>query len=489
MKDERETDGTSTSVSVPQQTVEAALLCMSSACDGAETRDGRGYSKYDSEFGNDLAEKLRRGDKLTQQDVDKAIRMLAKYKGQLSKAGIQFELVEAEAKERQMKTQKQEFSPEVIAKAQEIIDGGTSYEFLYSTWQRMHYGDEELGKILIISTAVGCSTNTKGLHVLASGPRGSGKTDAVNKALHLVDVNHRFPGNVTPQALFYHRDGFEPGTIIGIDDLKWNDDLGVSVKQITARFQERVKRATVKEQEGCEFEAQKRLTFWVTSVDNQGDEQIRDRFIMIEVSSTPEHKKKVQEHMKLQDMGVDDPDVMAFDISVCQCIVADMHKQEFDVIIPFADRIVYDGDNRGYGMLGDMIKGLAVLRYGIRSSDENGRLIATEEDFRDAQELFKAIGGHSADKYTDAELRVLDAIVACGRAATVTQICAQTGLSDQRVYEIMNGRGKGEQQRHGLKYKCAELTREGRPAIFKLPDSFDPRNQNNGEVRLSEPDT
>jgi hypothetical protein len=208
---------------------------------------------------------------------------------------------------------------------------------------------------------------------------------------------------------------------------------------------------------------------------------------MIEVKSSPEHIEKVLEFMKAKDKGADAGDNPDDEIIICKLITEDLHNQRFEVIIPFADKIQFTGEQRGYGIFGDMIKSLAVLRYKKREVDDKGRLLAAEEDFWDAKEVFDGLGGHSANKYTESELKVLNAIVANSYQATIKEIQEKTQLSDGRIGDILNGRGKGDQQKHGLLYKCPDLSKEdGRPIIYRLSKRFDLTNQGVSMVTLAQ---
>jgi hypothetical protein len=141
------------------------------------------------------------------------------------------------------------------------------------------------------------------------------------------------------------------------------------------------------------------------------------------------------------------------------------------VKIPFARRIKFDGDPRAYCMFSDMIKSSAVFRY-LKREQDAGQLIATFEDFENAKSLYVEIGGHDRDKYTDAELRVLNAIVAKGGEATQAAIQEGAKLSSGRVSDILNGRGK---HGHGLLYKCKDIiVEEGRPIRYRLRSGFNP---------------
>jgi SNF2 family DNA or RNA helicase len=65
-------------------TVHEALKYLAGCCDYASSEDGRGYNKNDAEFGHSLAERQN----LSYGQATAALRMLGKYIGQLSRAGI-----------------------------------------------------------------------------------------------------------------------------------------------------------------------------------------------------------------------------------------------------------------------------------------------------------------------------------------------------------------------------------------------------------------
>jgi hypothetical protein len=72
---------------------------------------------------------------------------------------------------------------------------------------------------------------------------------------------------------------------------------------------------------------------------------------------------------------------------------------------------------------------------------------------------------------------VLNAILACeNHTATKVDLQEKTGLSSGRIGDILNGRGKGDQQKHGLLYKCSALVVDytKKPYTFKLPADFSP---------------
>ncbi len=72
-------------------TIEAALLALSSQDDDrASTRNGAGFSKHDTTFGNSLADQVRSGKTLTPRQRAAAWYMLTKYRTQLAGHGIEY---------------------------------------------------------------------------------------------------------------------------------------------------------------------------------------------------------------------------------------------------------------------------------------------------------------------------------------------------------------------------------------------------------------
>ena len=299
-------------------------------------------------------------------------------------------------------------------KAREIAEAGQTYEYIFGVWQKRHHGDAPLGKALLFSLGSQSVSNASGIHVAATGEGGYGKSDGIKKMGKLVFPKFWKNGGFTPQTLYYSGPDMPDGVVIGLEDVVWGSELGVTIKRITTDFQEGALRVSTFEMKGVEVRTAKRIAFWASCVDSQADEQIRDRFIMYNVKSDSDRRQEIIGHMMARDEGDQVPEESEFETKVCQALTYDLKKKLFHVKIPFAKRIKFDGDPRAYGMFSDMIKSSAVFRYRKREENEAGQLIATIEDFENAKSLYVEIGGHDRDKYTDAELRVLNAIVAKG---------------------------------------------------------------------------
>lgn len=369
---------------------------------------------------------------------------------------------------------------ELIAKAKEIIVAGVAFQYLFKVWQKMHDGDKYIGKSLIISILCSAVMNSKGIHNTIHGEHGTGKTHSIICALRLLPSAKFFSGGISPKSLYGSKD-IKPGTVVFIDEIVWNGDaegLGQSVKRITAKFQQKDGRSTKDGTTPIMQYAPERLVFWVTSVDSQGDEQIRDRFIGHTTADNPDRVEQIKKFMLREAEGHEDATVTNEELNICKAIIEDVCSNTFNVLIPFASRIRITGDTRATGMFLDMIRNFAAYNYLNHQKDGKGRLIATVDDFEAAKELYRGLGGHDPDKFTGTEKKVLDAILEIQKGskdATISQIQEKAELSQPTVYNTLFGRKQSRGESQGLVHKCKELQVIGQhPKIFKLPAGYNP---------------
>jgi SNF2 family DNA or RNA helicase len=69
----------------PNGTVLQAVLFLAGRCDGARSQDGAGFNRYDAQFGHALADRIAAGQGV---NLQKALRVVSKYRKQLEKGGI-----------------------------------------------------------------------------------------------------------------------------------------------------------------------------------------------------------------------------------------------------------------------------------------------------------------------------------------------------------------------------------------------------------------
>ena len=219
------------------------------------------------------------------------------------------------------------------------------------------------------------------------------------------------------------------------------------------------------------------MTIWGSTVDFNADEQIRNRNIVIEVKSDSATLKKIHTlQNKIASGKYQTPNADKVEVAICQAIMADLGPKEFNVIIPFAENIEFNNtDPRTASMFRDIIRASAIWNYAKRSTDKHGRLEANEEDFNQALDMFDSIGGQSANKWTEAERNILQTLINNERKATYGEVSKALDISKPRIFEILNGRDKKDnQKKYGLLSKCPQLSinMDKTPYILELDKKF-----------------
>ena len=171
-----------------------------------------------------------------------------------------------------------------------IIENGDTFEYIYNTWQKRHTGDAPLGKALLFSLGSQSVSNSKGIHVLATGEGGYGKSDGI-KQMGKLGVSRLLEEWRCHSSVFILSLEMPDSVVVGLEDVVWNSELGVSVKRITSDFQEGASKTTTIDMKGVEVRTAKRIAFWASCADNEADEQLRDRFLMYCVKADPERRK------------------------------------------------------------------------------------------------------------------------------------------------------------------------------------------------------
>lgn len=384
-------------------------------------------------------------------------------------------------------TEEPQIASDILAEANTILDEGRGFEYVYGVWQKRHHGDENLGKGLFLSIGAQSCISSKGVHIHACGPRGSGKSDGAEKGAEEIPESHLLVGSASPKALYYLGERLPAGAVVYLDDIGWNDQAAQMFKTCTTFYREGATHTVVVDQEIRQFKTAPRIIFWLTTADDQTDEQIRDRLLRIDTTETAAHTKEVIDFIFQQRKS----GAAAFDtreLEVCRAIIYLVKQVFVDVVIPFSDCIRFEGDPRGATIFADLVSSFAIWRHRIRVRDSAGAVIASYEDYKDAEIFFNAIKGHGDTKYTPGELKVLQAIKDLHGEATREQLMAKTGLSKGGLADILNGRSRDGQAKYGLLHKCPALTDDDvgttkridddtktskRRKVYQLPEDYD----------------
>ncbi len=133
----------------------------------------------------------------------------------------------------------EDLSPELLKQAEEetdrILAEGDPVEYILTTIQKKHTGDEKTQEAIAISIACQSCLNTGGLQISVNGESGSGKSHGLKTHLHLVPKKWKRKTSLSAKAAYF-RD-LAPGMILFSDDKNTDSDFEEVIKMATTNFQ------------------------------------------------------------------------------------------------------------------------------------------------------------------------------------------------------------------------------------------------------------
>lgn len=326
-------------------------------------------------------------------------------------------------------------------KARAIAERGDPLKYLIWQAQRNHIGDVDYQKVLIASIISAASETSNGIQPGGNGDKGSGKSDACTATYHIVPMERRLDGSLSPMSLFYLQETgrLKPGMILYSDDVEYEPIIPM-YKRSTARFQQGITHFTVtsgKNRESIELRVPPRMVWWLTSVESVANEQAFDRQYPISTDSSSEHKKRVAKEIaarrtrKELKLAEDDG------IKVARAIISDIFDNgPFKVLIPQAGKAGWlkVSDFRGQEQFWDLVDALTILRWRQRRRDEDGWLIADDQDLIEAKEIHS---GHKVAHFadlTEAEAKLVG-VMTDGLSKTQKQLTEALGVAQSTLSE------------------------------------------------------
>jgi len=343
-------------------------------------------------------------------------------------------------------------------KAIEILKNGDPIEYIGKTIEEHHVEDEKTEECICVSIAGQSCLNTDGIQTTVNGDSGSGKSHLVKIHMHLVPEKYKGVTSLSPKAAYYM--DLKPGTIIFSDDTIPSVEMEEVIKRATTNYQEYTKHTIVKDGEKRPFTIPPRINWYLTSVDSEVSIQLLNRQLTFNTSNDPKHKNDIFE---MQRDKAEKGEMPVIDVTervlVCRRIYDIIKSQVFKVKIPFAKRIEIEdkSNSRVFPMFLDMIKGYAIFSHMQRETDEDGYLLATEEDFNKAKDLFESQTEGIVSKLNDKERDILRYIKNHPRCI-IQDIAEKTGDSYAIVRNILKGRPKSKSAGEGLLEKVKGLS-------------------------------
>jgi len=343
-------------------------------------------------------------------------------------------------------------------KAISILKTGDPIGYIRETIEEHHVGDEKTEECICVSIAGQSCLNTDGIQTAVNGDSGSGKSHLMKIHLHLVPGKYKEVTSLSPKAAYYM--DLKPGTIIFSDDTTPSEEMEEVIKRATTNYQEYTKHTIVRDGKPESFMVPPRINWYLTSVDSEVSLQLLNRQLTFNTSNEPEHKKAI--FSKQQEKAVNG-EMPVIDVNervlICRRIYDLIKSHVFKVKIPFAMRIELEdkSNSRVFPMFLDMIKGYTIFFHMQRETDEEGYLLATEEDFNKAKALFESQTEGIVSKLNDKEREILRYIKSHPRCI-IQDIAEGTGCSYATVRNIIKGRPNSKSAGEGLLEKVKGLS-------------------------------
>lgn len=350
------------------------------------------------------------------------------------------------------KSNKEEFSEEIKAKALKILKSGKPDEYMVDSCGRTVEGArvafQKLGSCISVQNV----KQSSGLHPKFNGDSGSGKTFMAYTFAHHLPKEMVIKGSMSAKAGFYHKDGNRVLRLL--DDYQaGNEDLDTVIKQTTSEFHEPYQHRTTIKQTAAILSIGSEQTWLITSVDSSQDIQVLNRQLPINTDDSVEMTKKVncrtiERYGKGEEQRPVDEQVL-----ICRCMFQILRNEGMiDVRVPFWERIKWlDTKNRrNPSIFMDLVIAHTAMFRHQRKRDAEGYYLATEDDYNAAKALFTDKDGEElVARLTRKERELMELLVAAPDGYTRDELAALLNVAPDRVSQIINGQKGGG----GLKQK------------------------------------
>lgn len=373
-----------------------------------------------------------------------------------------------------------------------ILENGDPVEFIMKTFNKYHIGDRQLGTVMLLSVANQSIINSEGIQPKLSGASGKGKTHAAKTMYALLPDYRKIEGSLSAKSLFYS-DDLKEGTVIFSDDVKIGADLEDTLKRAMSNFQTPTIHRTLNgNREYEELAIPARICWWMTAVDSPYSDELNNRLYDITVDSSVDTDKEVT-NQQLNDAATGRntfPDPKDEDVRVCREIILSIQMGTFKVIIPFANRIIWNGSNdrRNLPRFLDLIKGFTVMRHWKRKEESDNVYLADIQDYYDAVALMGSNEEELSTNLTGAEIRFIK--WAGGKGfISINDVLSSYFKEDgtQYTHETIRKMVFGTARKKGLLSKVPGMTekQDGQERKFSIP-RFETIKKVNSLVSLAE---
>lgn len=374
---------------------------------------------------------------------EKAHKFLKKFHKALKELGIDYnDLYPLLLKP---KSNKEEFSEEIKAKALDVLKNGDPVKFIVDSCSETVEGAETAIKKLLCCISVQNIKQSSGLHPKLNGDSSGGKTFTVYTFAHHMPKEAVIKGSMSAKAGFYHKDGNRVFRIL--DDYQaGNEDLDTVIKQTSSEFHAPYQHRTVANHMAMLMEIGAEQTWAITSVDSSQEIQVLNRQLPININDSKDLTQKVNKKTieRYSNGKIQFP--LSETVLVSRCIIQTLRDEGYiDIRIPFGDRINWldDSNRRNPGLFMDLMVAFTAIYRHQREKDSEGYYLASEADFNAAKALFSDKDAEELVKrLTKKERETLDFMLSRPEGITQDDLAEHLKVSRQRAGQIIYGQKK-----------------------------------------------
>jgi len=336
------------------------------------------------------------------------------------------------------------FTPEIMAKANYILENHDPLDFIVEVVHQIHAGDDDAIKVDYISalSAKLASSLVETINVWGIGTSGKGKSHLKYSVLQVLPKEYyEIFTSTSPKSFFYYVKEYGEDSLgdilLFIDEVEASKDALPLLRTLTTRTEITPRHLSVYDSELLDLKIKGKRAVWFTSVRTFGTEQIRNRFICLNPEEEQEQDSRVfklQDELALEDL---DADTEAFEIARAMTKLIVENTKELKVFIPFHIDWSFKDRRWLYPMFLSFIKIIAKCRFKQRQINDEGYLIAEEADFELAKQLWKAFDKTIVFRVSKAAEKVLNLIPEDPEnALTHAELAEKTGWSTQYISQL-----------------------------------------------------
>jgi predicted transcriptional regulator len=395
------------------------------------------------------------------------------------------------------KRAEEEIPKEVIDRAREILESGDPLAFIADTVNKIHAGDREIIQLAYLSALSGrfaCSME-EAFHIWPIGRSQIGKTHVLYSALNVLprDYYEVFT-SVSPLSLFYYAKKYGEdslkGKLIFIDEFESSRMALPIIRVLTGQSDIEPRHLSVHEAELLDLKIKGPRSVWISSVKVFGGEQERNRFTFVNPDESSEQDERIYEMQKRRARGVRIEPSEDFDFKIARAITKIINEEtkNLTVIIPYIDFINWPFKERRwlFNIFQTIIMTIARVNYRRRRVESGCFLLAEIEDYEVARRLWNAAAQQIIFRVSRTAQKILEILSENPEEAkTREELAEETGLSTERVREILNelaeahlinkrnrerdGRGRRSKEYWKIKIPALEAIRIGE---IKVADAY-----------------